>query len=134
MTDEVKIKSKTENPSTEPNKNQGNNETPPNGDSQDNKNNPVPSDQSSISTTPLKKETSKQATASNSGFVNIGCRFHNGIRLEVDGKTVILKGDRDHKIGFTKVRRDFWEAWKQVHAKSELLTSGGIFESTNDVR
>lgn len=67
-------------------------------------------------------------------FVVIGCRFPNGLIIEVDHETVILKGSHDRKvpIGFTKVRRPFWEAWEKINKTSELLTSGSVFKSQNE--
>lgn len=86
--------------------------------------------------TPDNKPDESALPNDDNDFVVIGCRFPNGLIIEVDHETVTLKGshDRNVPIGFTKVRRSFWEAWEKINRTSELLTSGSVFKSQNDVR
>lgn len=86
--------------------------------------------------TPDNKPDKSDLPNDDNDFVVIGCRFPNGLIIEVGRETVTLKGshDRNVPIGFTKVRRSFWEAWEKINKTSELLTSISVFKSQNDVR
>jgi len=81
--------------------------------------------------------------------ITIGCRLPSGLKLEVNGVTVGLAGQRQAQerspiitlsaddYGVTEVDTSFWEAFKaRVGKDFAPIKSGAVFEAknTNDIK
>lgn len=64
--------------------------------------------------------------------VNVGCKLPNGIRAELNGKTVVLAGANSARLvggfGITEgVDKEFMDGWMKAEAKNPLVSKGLVF-------